>query len=199
MQSLNEIGRRNRYFSGQIPPRNIDLRNLPGGPKWNAWGTCSNDSSGNSCTYVSLKQRIPAYSNYAFSISLGAREFKDLGGKLRTLSSESSLNDEHVLDLLQYVSPPSPPVDAQLKMILFAGGVLTSPNYSGPPFELLIARFYVNELNFSTKEITNALQAKDVERAIAAWEFGRDSWNSYFTIVNKAIVPKVGDKFSMIE
>ena len=192
------------YFSGQTPPRRIDLGNLPEGPKWNAWGICSNDAGGNSCTYVSLKQKIPAYSNYAFSISLGAKEFTDLGRKLSQLSSDT-IGDGQVSALLQFISSgepkvsPSPAVDAQLKMVLLSAALLTSPNYTGPPFELLIARFYINEIHFATKEISNALQEKDIERAIGAWEFGRDSWNSYFTIVNKAIVPKVGDKFSLIQ
>jgi hypothetical protein len=194
------------YFSGQQPPRSIDVTNLPPGPKWNAWGTCSTDSStGNSCTYVSLKQKIPAYSNYAFTISLGSKEYSELGSKLRSLSSSNAdISDSQILEVLQYLrtsenkSTPSPAIDAQLKMVLFATAVLTSPNYTGPPFELLIARFYINELNFATKEIASAIKSKDLERAVGAWEFGKDSWNSYFTIVNKAILPKVGDKFILI-
>mmetsp|Transcript_9174 Transcript_9174/g.13471 ORF Transcript_9174/g.13471 Transcript_9174/m.13471 type:complete len:130 (+) Transcript_9174:1-390(+) len=89
-------------------------------------------------------------------------------------------------------------IDAQLKMVLLSTSLLTSPSYTGPPFELLIARFYVNELHFATKEITNALLASDLDRAIAAWEYGKDSWNSYFTVVNRAIVPKVGGQFEPI-
>lgn len=172
--------------------------------KWNAWGTCAESASGNSCTYVSLKQKIPAYSNYAFLISLGAKEFTDLGVKIQELSSQSQITDNQIISLLEYVKPgeakmaPSPAVDAQLKMVLFSTAVLTSPNYTGPPFELLIARFYINELNFATNEIATALRAKDITRARAAWEYGRDSWNSYFTIVNKAIVSKVGDQFTLI-
>ena len=94
---------------------------------------------------------------------------------------------------------PSTASDALLKMILFSTAMLTtSPNYTGPPFELLIARFYVNEVCFDQRELKNCLLKKDFERAYAAWEYGRDSWNSYFTIINKAIVPKVGDKFAYI-
>ena len=192
------------YYSGQIPPRKIDLSNLPDGPKWNAWGTCADSAAGNSCTYVSFKQKIPAYSKYAFLISLGAREYVDLGSNLKKLQSRSEIADSDVASLLQYVNPveatgmPSPIVDSQLKMVLFSTSVLTSPNYTGPPFELLIARFYINELNFATKEIAVALQERDISRANAAWEYGRDSWNSYYSIVNKAIVPKVGDKFALM-
>lgn len=84
-------------------------------------------------------------------------------------------------------------------MVLLATAMLTSPNYTGPPFELLIARYYINEVDFAMKEIGMALKANDVRRANAAWRFGADSWNSYFTIVNNAIVPKVGEKFVLFD
>jgi len=53
-------------------------------------------------------------------------------------------------------------------------------------------------LKFATKEIYDALRSRDIGRAIVVLGFGRDSWNSSSTIVNKAIVPKIGDKFAMI-
>mmetsp|Transcript_258 Transcript_258/g.302 ORF Transcript_258/g.302 Transcript_258/m.302 type:complete len:170 (-) Transcript_258:118-627(-) len=167
---------------------------------------CTSDSStGNSCTYVSLKQKIPAYSKNAFTISLGTREYIELGERLKSIIASSiTVSPKEISELLQYVNPgkdksfPSPAIDSQLKMVLLSTSLLTSPNYTGPPFELLIARFYINELNFATKEIADALNKMDIERAYRAWEFGRDSWNSYFIIINKAIVPKVGDKFDLI-
>ena len=96
-------------------------------------------------------------------------------------------------------SPPQPVVDAQLKMALFALGMLTSPNYSGPSRELLVARFYVNETDFAVKEIAAAIKSRNAKRGLAAWEFGKDSWNSYFQIVNDKVSPKVGEKFDLIE
>lgn len=83
-------------------------------------------------------------------------------------------------------------------MVLLSTSLLTSPNYTGPPFELLIARYYINEVGFALREIADALRVNDMDRARGAWEFGADSWNSYFTIVNNAIVPKVGEKFIFI-
>ena len=83
-------------------------------------------------------------------------------------------------------------------MVLFASGMLTSPNYSGPNKRLLVARFYANELKFAVTEIQDALLDKNYDRAIAAYNFGKDSFNSYFQIVNEAISTKVGDKFELI-
>lgn len=118
---------------------------------------------------------------------------------------ESINSNEQIESILGYLKmgddkkylPPAP--DALLKMVLLATALLTSPNYTGPPFELLIARYYINEVAFSMKEIANAVRAKDITRAQSAWDFGADSWNSYFTIINNAIVPKVGEKFAFIQ
>ena len=192
------------YMMGRTPPRSLTGPLRLDDPQWNAFGSCETTeggSNGNSCTYVSLKQRIPAYSKYAFNIALGAKEYRLLG---KALQDAAASNADQAWDVAaSYVSPlpsksPPPPVDALLKMVLFASAVLTSPNYNGPNRELLVARFYVNEVSFATKEIRDAIQARDSRRALSAWEFGKDSWNSYFQIVNEKIVPKVGDKFKMI-
>lgn len=192
------------YMSGKAPPRLIDMENLKGfnDPKWNTWGTCTSSSSnssngGNSCTYVSLKQRIPGYSKYAFNIQLGTKEYQQLG---KALLVNNKSNNAEASSLLSdtAIGTPSPATDALLKGVLLATSLLTSPNYSGPPLELLVARFYLNEASFATNEIRVAILVEDRERAVAAWNFGRDSWNSYLSIVNRAIVPKVGDKFEAI-
>ena len=191
------------YMSNKIPPRRLDLAQLPADdPTWNAWGSCTkNEATGNSCTYVSLKQRQPAYSKYAFSINLGRREYEQLGQVLRQaakLGPDSAAWAEAAV----LVDPgsgrdrlPSPAVDAMLKMVLFATAMLTSPNYSGPSREMLVSRFYVNEAFYAIKEIRAAIEARDASRALAAWDFGKDSFNSYFAILNRSIVEKVGDKF----
>ena len=190
------------YMMGKTPPRALQNALRIDDPTFNSFGRCETQADGstsNSCTYVSLKQRIPAYSKYAFNIGLGAKEFVMLKGVLQ----ECQTNPGAWAKAATFVetlpsTPPPPPVDALLKMALFASSMLTSPNYSGPSKELLVARFYVNEASFATEEIAAAIEAKDDKRALAAWEFGKDSWNSYFQIVNDKISPKVGDKFDLI-
>ena len=90
---------------------------------------------------------------------------------------------------------PAPAVDALLKMALFATQMLTSPNFSGPNREFLVSRYYINEIAFATQELATAIDERDRTSALALWEFGKDSWNSYFSIVNRSISPKVGEKF----
>ncbi|KAL7535494.1 hypothetical protein ACHAXR_007951 [Thalassiosira sp. AJA248-18] len=187
------------YFSGKLPPRRLNVDAFPSDdPTWNAWGECTkSDSTGNSCTYVSLKQRIPAYSKYAFSIDLGAREFEKLGKILR--SSNPNWNEAaKFVDSGFESNMPAPSVDALLKMALFATQVLTSPNFSGPNREFLVSRYYINEVAFATKELAKAIDERDTATALGLWEFGKDSWNSYLSIVNRSISPKVGEKFEML-
>lgn len=167
--------------------------------KYNAWGICTNDSGGNACTYVPLKQRIPAYSKYAFNIALGAKEYQQLGTILKQVEEDEAACGRASTLVSQTESPPPPAVDALLKTALFALGILKTPNFSGVQRDHLVARFYVNEADFATKEISRAIQERNVNRALNAWEFGKDSWNSYLNIVNRNIFPKVGEPIPLIE
>lgn len=155
------------------------------------------DTTGNSCVYVSLKQRVPAYGKYSFPIQLGADEYVQLGKILR--SSEPNWNEaSRLVDPGFETRMPAPTVDALLKMALFATQMLSSPNYSGAPRELLVSRYYVNECAYAMKELARAIDERDAAAAMGLWEFGKDSWNSYLSIINRSISPKVGDKFEMI-
>ena len=182
------------FMMGKTPPRKLNGPLITDDPEFNAFGSCETSQSNggsNSCTYVSLKQRIPTYSKYGFSIALGASEYSMLGSSLRKGDWKAAI--PYLMTEPQ--QPPPPSVDALLKMVLFASGMLTSPNYSGPSKRLLVARFYANEVGFAIEEMKDAIDERDQQRAILAWEFGKDSWNSYYQIVNDSISVKVGDKF----
>ena len=63
--------------------------------------------------------------------------------------------------------------------------------------EILVARYYINEFHYATERIAELLGADEIDWTAAAdlWRLGADSYNSFFVCVNKAIVPKVGEKF----
>lgn len=90
-------------------------------------------------------------------------------------------------------------VDAELKMILLATALTTSPNFPGPNKELLVARFYANEVHYAQDVLRTAIESRDKALGLQAYEFGKDSWNSFFQVVNRSITPKVGDKFVLIQ
>lgn len=198
------------YMMGKTPPRQL-LGPLKGdNPHFNAYGSCESTvvGGGNPCIYISLKQRATAYSKYASSIFAGSQEYQALGRLLQQLrtaaiETESSSIDTSWQEAALYVvteehSPPPPIVDAELKMILFATAMTTSPNFPGPSRELLVSRFYVNEAHYAHIAMKNAILSRDLNAAIQAWQFGRGSWNSYFQAVSRSIVPKVGEPFAPI-
>jgi hypothetical protein len=198
------------YMMGKTPPRQL-LNPLKGdNPQFNAYGSCESavEGGGNPCTYISLKQRAPAYSKYASSILAGSQEYQALGRLLQQLrtpakgaesfSIDASWQEAALYVVIEEHSPPPPIVDAELKMILFATAMTTSPNFPGPSRELLVSRFYVNEAHYAHIVIKHAILSRDVDAALQAWQFGRDSWNSYFQAVSRSIVPKVGEPFAPI-
>jgi len=208
------------FMMGKTPPRKLPPGALAQAddPQWNAFGSCQTQSgdgaTSNSCTYVSLKQRIPTYSKYGFTIALGAKEYTQLGKVLKEAVDVSSSSSSPSLPASlwntasSYVFTPDdgssqqqlppPTIDALVKMVLFASGMLTSPNFSGPNKRLLVARYYANETSYAVREIQNAIQLKDPRRAYEAWLYGKDSFNSWIECVNDSISSKVGDKFEYI-
>jgi hypothetical protein len=191
------------YMLGRTPPRKLDRPLKGDDPQWNAFGTCSSsESGGNSCTYISLGQRSQAYGKYSFAIAEGAKEYERLGKVLRAIMTSSS--SEHAwLEAFPYLTTqpgtlPPPIIDAELKMVLLATALTSSPNFPGPSRELLVARYYANEARFAAIEMQAAIETQDSTRVLLAWEYGKDSWNSYFQVVSRSIVPKVGEPFQAI-
>jgi hypothetical protein len=207
------------YMLGRTPPRLLTgpVRGA-NDPQWNAFGSCESEVGGpNPCTYVSLNLRIPAYSKYASSIAYGSQQYERLGQILKQLQSSasdgvdasSSIPNSLWLDASEFYAAgsdgssstyPSPVVDAELKLILFATAMTTSPNFPQPSRELLLARYYANEIHYVNRQLASEAGGpiRDSRRALALWEYGRDAWNSYYQIVNQHVSPKVGEPFALI-
>lgn len=190
------------FVTGRVPPRVLDLANLPrDDPKWNAWGECAKSSAGNACTYVPLQQRYTAYAKYASTVALGAQDFASVGPLLRKGDRDAVafLLDEGTKGGGPGGAVATGPASARAatrQALLLADSLLISANSGGLGQEILVARFYLNEAHYATEEVVKAfLEGDDTARALDAWALGVDSYNSYFTIVNKAIVPKVGEPF----
>jgi hypothetical protein len=181
------------YMTGKIPPRLLTNSLQGDEPPFNAFGSCVSADGGNPCSYVSLKQRGPAYTKYAYTIAQGAKEYQELGRLVR----QATPNWEEAINLLR-LDMGAAAVDAELKLVLLATALTTSPNFPIPSRELLVARYYSNEVHYAQQNLRAALEARNPEQALATWEYGRDSWNSYFQVINRSISAKVGDKFALI-
>ena len=68
-------------------------------------------------------------------------------------SSDELWNEVSAFLILSESPYPTAIVDAELKMILFAAAMTTSPNFPGPSRELLVAQFYVNEAHYAHEQL----------------------------------------------
>jgi hypothetical protein len=77
---------------------------------------------------------------------------------------------------------------------LLANGFLGSEN-TGTTNELLLARWYINEVYLRIGDIQNA--ASEAE-AMNAYNAAIKAFNSYFSMLNRVINSKVGNKFDYL-
>jgi hypothetical protein len=182
------------YDYAVVPPRKLRMGELPTKqPQFNAFGACVE----NSCTYVPLKRRYDGYSKYATDVAFGSALFAGLDGPIRRGEwAAISAAVERGSSGSSSKRPTGPVYVALLRAILLANALLISEN-SADIRDALLARFYVNEAGFAATELQAAAAAADQPRALAAWQLGVDAWQSYFTVVNRGIVPKVGEPFAL--
>eukprot|EP00960_Hanusia_phi_P007995 228996-Hanusia_phi.AAC.5 len=174
------------YLKGRYPPRRLDLENAPqqGKDKLLAESRDSFlDEAQDSCQYVPIKQRYDGYKKYKNAINQGSELLRQLHDSLgNPMSDEDKKKAEKLLR----------------RAVLLADLLLISENY-GTSNEALVSRFYVNEAYYASLQLAEASKKGDAERSKEMWELWRDSWNSYLIIINRAIVPKVGEKFQLIK
>lgn len=96
----------------------------------------------------------------------------------------------------QITDPTASDVYQLRPMGLLANNMLASEN-TGSTNELFLARWYINEIYLLVNDLRNASsngqQAKQVYTAL------RGATNSYLTLMNRVITPKVGDKFPYLQ
>ncbi len=211
----------NDYYGiyGVVPPRKL-LSPSVAQPQWNAFGACIE----NSCTYVpiaqvshctdpkprthplpsetaslpaSLSQRYAAYQKYEVRLARGLRAYTAIGASIQR-SDWDAVAAAVVRPKSGEGTSPPPAIDALLKAGLLASALLVSPNNLREKKEASLATFYVNEASYALDLLASAAKKGDGPAAVAAWLFGRDSWNSYLSVVNRAIVPKVGEPFETL-
>lgn len=95
----------------------------------------------------------------------------------------------------QIVDPASLDVYQLRPMGLLANNLLASEN-TGSTNELYLARWYINEIYLLLDDLKNA--ASD-EEAKSLYKDLVDATNSYLTLMNRVIIPKVGEKFAYLQ
>jgi hypothetical protein len=77
---------------------------------------------------------------------------------------------------------------------LLTNSMIASEN-TGTTNELLLARWYINEVSLDIDEIKNA-PTKD--EALRSFQAAKAALNSFLGLLNRVITPKVGEKFDLI-
>lgn len=80
---------------------------------------------------------------------------------------------------------------------LLANSFLASEN-TGTTNELMLARWYINEVYLRIGDMRSALEKGEVNEAKSCFGFIKKAMNSYLTLMNRVVTSKVGDQFSYI-
>lgn len=123
--------------------------------------------------FVLSQQRYDSLKKYGDRVSSGAVVLKDLDSSIKGGNN---------------------PIYALRPLGLLANGFLGSEN-TGTTNELLLARWYINEVYLRIGDIQNA--ASEAE-AMNAYNAAIKAFNSYFSMLNRVINSKVGNKFDYL-
>lgn len=96
--------------------------------------------------------------------------------------------------------PDSDDAVYQLRALgLLANSFLASEN-TGTTNELMLARWYINEMGLRIDDYKRALEQQGNEKeANACYAYLKKAMNSYLTLINRSISSKVGEQFSYLE
>jgi hypothetical protein len=129
------------------------------------------------------QQRYDALKKYGERVKKGLQEIQSLGQLVQ--SGDFANVTDPAVDTDLYALRP---------MGLLANGFMASEN-TGTTNELLLARWYINEIYLHIGDICTAKTEQDAMKSYTA---ARKAVNSYLTMVNRVITPKVGDQFDLL-
>lgn len=134
-----------------------------------------------SLPFVLSQQRYDTLKKYGQRVNDGVQVMNNL--------VESIKDDKRSL-----IADATDPIYALRPLGLLANGFLGSEN-TGTTNELLLARWYINEMYLRVGDIRNAGSEKD---ALYAYEGLQKAINSYYAMMNRVITSKVGNKFEYV-
>lgn len=129
--------------------------------------------------FVRIQTRYEAYGKYAPKVKAGLAAFKDLERAVGAGDAGAVRDDANIVVLS--LRPAG----------LLANSLLAADSISS---DCLLARYYVNEVYFQISDISDF----DARTGASAVQAARPFLNSYLMVINRAIPPKVGDKFDLL-
>jgi hypothetical protein len=134
-----------------------------------------------SMPFVLTQQRYDTLKKYGDRVKKGIKVIEDLND---VISSDNYVSVQDADD----------PKYALRPFGLLANGFLGSDN-TGTTNELLLARWYINEIYLRIGDIKHA---SSKEEAFTALKAAKNSINSFLTMMNRVITEKVGNKFDYV-
>lgn len=128
--------------------------------------------------FVRIQTRYDAYNKYAPKVKLGLSAFRDLRAALASKDAPAVADAKDVV--IKSLRPAG----------LLANNLLVSESVTS---DVLLARYYVNEVYFRLTDIEQQNSPIDILDAALPY------FNSYLICVNRAIPPKVGEKFALLQ
>jgi hypothetical protein len=131
--------------------------------------------------FVLSQQRYDSLKKYGSRVKAGAQAVNSLEADIKAGNFASITNGDD-------------PKYALRPLGLMANGFLASEN-TGTTNELLLARWYINEVYLRLSDMSKAASEND---ALVAYSAAKKSLNSYFAMLNRVVTSKVGDKFEYL-
>jgi len=131
--------------------------------------------------FVLSQQRYDALKKYGTRVTTAMETFTQIG-------SASSASD---------VPQHDDPVYQLRALGLLANSFLASEN-TGMTNELMLERWYINEMYLRIGDYRSALEKGDAKEAKVSYGCLGKAMNSYLSLLNRQITSKVGDKYSYL-
>ncbi len=131
--------------------------------------------------FTPSQQRYDALKKYGARIQSAVGTIQQIGGA----TSSSGVPEQ------------TDPIYQLRPLGLLANNFLASEN-TGTTNELMLARWYINEMYLRIGDYRNALEKGDGKEAKSCYGYLVKATNSYLTLLNRSITSKVGDPFGYI-
>ena len=131
---------------------------------------------------------VPSQRRYDALKKYGPKVKQSVDAIVRIGSSSSTIND---------IPERTDPTYQLRSLGLLADSFLASDN-TGTTNELMLARWYINEMYLRIGDYREALVREDADEAKACYECLTKAMNSYLSLLNRSITSKVGEKFGYI-
>jgi len=131
--------------------------------------------------FVLSQQRYDALKKYGPRVATAMESFARIGGASSAIDIPGQ--DDPVYELRA--------------LGLLANSFLASEN-TGTTNELMLQRWYINEMYLRIDDYRSALENGDAKEAKVSYGCLGKAMNSYLTLLNRQITSKVGDKFGYL-